>query len=53
MTDLAKLRAGYHEPQASDLVRDWYRLQLEKAAAHYAQEKREHELERENREPEE
>ena len=53
MTDLAKLREGYHDPQISDYVRDWFRLQLEKAAAHYAKERREHELERANRESEE
>jgi len=33
--DLAKLRAGYHDPNANDRLRDWFRLQLEKAAAYH------------------
>jgi len=33
--DLAVLRQGYHNPESSDMVRDWFRMQIEKANAHF------------------
>jgi hypothetical protein len=32
---LGELRAGYQKERFSDRVRDWFRIQLEKASAHF------------------
>ena len=41
--DLAKLRAGYHDPDVNDYLRDWFRLQLQKAAVYYNNKKEDEE----------
>tara|TARA_B100001287_G_scaffold257097_1_gene242454 strand:+ start:5690 stop:5827 length:138 start_codon:yes stop_codon:yes gene_type:complete len=36
--DLAKLRAGYHDPKASSEVQKWFLKQLREADAYYKRE---------------